>query len=106
MQKTNIRRIIRSGLFLLLFIATTALFNSCINSTKEEKPPLSLSGAFALFPLAQKWAEEYSKTHPDVKFNIQAGGAGKGLLDALSGAVDVGMFSREITEEEIRKGIW
>jgi len=93
-------------LSLLIFITLAILFYSCKSSTKEEKPPLSFSGAFALFPLAKKWAEEYSKIHPDVKFNIQAGGAGKGLTDALSGAVDVGMLSREITAEEKLKGIW
>src|SRR6476619_2142683 len=67
---------------------------------------ISFSGAFALYPLAQKWAEVYNKTHPDVRFDIQAGGAGKGLTDALSGAVDVGMFSREITDAEKSKGVW
>src|SRR5689334_509073 len=80
------------------------------NPLPAEKSPktisISFSGAFALYPLAQKWAEEYNKTHPDVRFDIQAGGAGKGLTDALSGAVDVGMFSREITDAEKSKGVW
>lgn len=67
---------------------------------------ISLSGAFALYPLANIWAEEFRKVYPDVKFNISAGGAGKGMTDALSGAVDLGMFSREIKEEEKQKGVW
>ncbi len=72
------------------------------------KPAISISfsGAFALYPLVQVWAEEYNKTHPDVRFDIQAGGAGKGLTDCLSGAVDVGMFSRELTDAEKAKGVW
>src|SRR5690348_1102135 len=76
------------------------------NNSDKKQVSISFSGAFALYPLAQKWAEEYNKTHPDVRFDIQAGGAGKGLTDALSGAVDVGMFSREITNEEKSKGVW
>jgi len=67
---------------------------------------ISFSGAFALYPLAQVWAEAYNKTHPDIRFDIQAGGAGKGLTDCLTGAVDVGMFSRELTESEKAKGVW
>lgn len=67
---------------------------------------ISFSGAFALYPLVQTWAAEYNKTHPDVRFNIQAGGAGKGLTDCLAGAVDVGMFSRELTDAEKAKGVW
>jgi phosphate transport system substrate-binding protein len=77
----------------------------CVNKGPEQTT-ISISGAFALYPLAKKWAEEYNKIHPDIHFNIQAGGAGKGLLDVASGAVDVGMFSREIGYEERNKGIW
>src|SRR6188474_1285882 len=67
---------------------------------------ISFSGAFALYPLVQTWATEYNKTHPDIRFDIQAGGAGKGLTDCLAGAVDVGMFSRELTDAEKAKGVW
>lgn len=67
---------------------------------------ISLSGAFALYPLAVKWAEEFKKIHPDVKIDISAGGAGKGITDALSGMVDLGMLSRGINEAETAKGAW
>lgn len=67
---------------------------------------ISMSGAFALYPLAQVWAQEYNKTHPDIRFDIQAGGAGKGFTDCMSGAVDVGMFSREFSDAEKAKGVW
>jgi phosphate transport system substrate-binding protein len=67
---------------------------------------ISMSGAFALYPLANKWAEEFTKIHPDVRFNISAGGAGKGMADALAAAVDLGMVSREIKKEEISSGAW
>ena len=39
-----------------------------------------------------------------MKFEISAGGAGKGMTDALSDLVDLGMVSRNIYEEEIEKG--
>jgi phosphate transport system substrate-binding protein len=65
---------------------------------------LSLSGAWALYPMAVKWAEEFQKIYPNVKIDVQAGGAGKGLADALAGMVDVGMVSREVQPAEVEKG--
>ena len=74
--------------------------------TKELKGQISLSGAFALYPLAVKWAEEFRKLHSKVKIDISGGGAGKGITDALAKVVDLGMVSRELKPEEIAKGAW
>jgi len=65
---------------------------------------LSLSGAWALYPLAVRWQEEFQKTHPGTNIDVQAGGAGKGITDALAGVVDIGMVSREIHPVEVEKG--
>lgn len=65
---------------------------------------ISISGAFALYPMTIKWAEEFRKVNPGVRIDISAGGAGKGIADALSGMVEIGMVSREIYPEEIKKG--
>ena len=65
---------------------------------------ITLSGAFALYPLAVKWAEEFKALHPGVRIDISAGGAGKGMTDVLSGAVDLGMVSREVYPVEAEKG--
>jgi phosphate transport system substrate-binding protein len=65
---------------------------------------ITISGAFALYPMMQRWTEEFTKLHPDVQFDLSAGGAGKGMTDALNGAVDIGMVSRAITAEEEGKG--
>jgi phosphate transport system substrate-binding protein len=70
------------------------------------KGKITISGAFALYPMAVRWAEEFQKIHPHVKVNISAGGAGKGMADALSGMVDLGMFSKEVSPEEQAKGAW
>lgn len=65
---------------------------------------ISISGAFALYPLAVKWAEEFQQLHPDVQIDLSAGGAGKGITDVLSDVVDLGMVSRDVYEPEIAKG--
>jgi phosphate transport system substrate-binding protein len=74
------------------------------DSASDEEVIISISGAFALFPMVTVWAEEYQALHPNVQFDIQAGGAGKGMTDVLAGAVDIAMVSREVREEEIAQG--
>jgi phosphate transport system substrate-binding protein len=79
------------------------------NSDKNDdslKGKITISGAFALYPLTVKWAEEFQKIHPKVSINVSAGGAGKGMADALSKMVDLGMFSKEVSPEEKAKGAW
>ncbi|HXL54791.1 MAG TPA: PstS family phosphate ABC transporter substrate-binding protein [Chitinophagaceae bacterium] len=96
-----------------IFIAVIAILVFFINfGGKPGRNPrsvkavsISFSGAYSLYPLTQLWAAEYNKTHHDVRFDIQSGGAGKGLTDCITGAVDVGMFSRELTPGE-KAQVW
>ncbi len=75
-------------------------------SSKELEGKISLSGAWALYPMAVRWGEEFQKLHPKVTVNVAAGGAGKGMTDAISGQVDIGMVSRDIDPSEIEKGAY
>jgi phosphate transport system substrate-binding protein len=90
----------------IIFLIVFGILLSSCASKKRKEETISLSGAFALYPLAIKWSEEYKKEHPEIRFNISGGGAGKGMADALAGTVDLGMFSREISQEEKDKGVW
>jgi phosphate transport system substrate-binding protein len=74
------------------------------SALNQQSGTISISGAFALYPITVKWAEEYKKTHPNVKIDISAGGAGKGITDVLSNITDIGLVSRDLTPEEIKKG--
>lgn len=73
-------------------------------SSGELSGTLTISGAWALYPMVLRWGEEFGRLHPEVTFDISAGGAGKGMADALSGAVEIGMVSRAIYPEEIDQG--
>jgi phosphate transport system substrate-binding protein len=75
-------------------------------SSSELSGTISVSGAFALYPMMTVWAEEFTKLHPDVQFDVQGGGAGKGMTDTIAGAVDIGMISRSIKDEETAQGIF
>jgi phosphate transport system substrate-binding protein len=90
----------------LMYVAIAVILFSACSSKAQREQTINISGAFAIYPLVIKWTEEYNKTNPEVRFNVSGGGAGKGLADALSGAVDLGMFSREITQIEKDQGTW
>ena len=92
-----------SILVLGLLISNFLISNQAFSQGKLEGR-LSFSGAFALYPMAVKWAEEFKKANPGVKIDISAGGAGKGMTDVLNNMVDIGMVSREIYPEEVKKG--
>ncbi|HEX9902240.1 MAG TPA: hypothetical protein VGB72_05205, partial [Acidobacteriota bacterium] len=72
------------GLLSLLFIFFLSGFvgHPAPAFGQELKGTVSLSGAWALYPMAVKWAEEFRKLHPGVQVDVQAGGAGKGITDA------------------------
>jgi phosphate transport system substrate-binding protein len=96
---------------LVIALATALLLQACGTNTTDSgsgelKGTLTISGAFALYPMMTRWAEEYQKLNPGVQFDISAGGAGKGMADALSGAVDIGMVSRDVTAEEEALGAY
>ncbi len=108
-MKTNKR------LQLLCTLAMLNLLVGCGSSTDGQtaapgsdlEGTLAVSGAWALYPMMVRWGEEFQMQHPRVKLDISAGGAGKGMADALAGAVDIGMVSRAVTGEEEAKGaVW
>jgi phosphate transport system substrate-binding protein len=108
----NVNAQVKSIVLVLCILALLATAASCSPSTGQQAVDLegklsgtiTVSGAFALYPIMVSWGDEFQKVYPDVKFDISAGGAGKGMADALANAVDIGMVSRAIYPEEIDKG--
>lgn len=99
--------------FIIIIVFVSALLSGCAQqqpaannapSETELSGTITISGAWALYPMMVRWGEEFQKLHPKVQFDISAGGAGKGMSDALANAVDIGMVSRVIYPEEAQKG--
>ena len=101
------------------FLALALVLSACGGPTAPAAPSggegstgeqlsgtIMVSGAFALYPMMTVWAAEFSKLHPEVEFDVQGGGAGKGMTDTLAGAVDIGMISRKIKPEEEAQGAY
>ena len=79
------------------------MFSGCREEPLQNKAVLpahsgsiTIDGAFALTPLAKVWINEFQKTNPDVKFELNPMGSGKGLMNVLQGKSDLAMVSSEI----------
>jgi len=98
---------IASGLIILIILMTAG----CRPGEKSAadkgdlEGDVSISSAFALYPLVLKLSEEFHKAHPGVRFDISAGGAAKCVSDTLNGLVDLGGISREVNPQEEERGL-
>jgi len=96
------------AIYFLIFLISFAIFSESGLRAAEESPRgiITISGAWALYPMAIRWKEEFCKLYPGIKIDIGAGGAGKGMADCLADIVDIGMVSRKIYPAEAHKGAW
>jgi len=66
----------------------------------------SISGAFALYPLISKLADDFMAIHPGVRIEVEKAGTGEGITRLLEGKSQLAMISRPLTDEETGAGIW
>jgi len=94
-----------TGLAVMLCAALISYGSAFGTDGRELSGTVTLSGAWAIYPTAVAWAEGFQKIHPKIKVDVSAGGAGKGVADAIAGLVDIGMVSRDPDQSEISRGI-
>ncbi len=95
--------------YIPLILSAMILFTFCSKPAESDSESLSrgniqITGAWALYPLVEKWKEVFCESYPQISIDVSAGGAGKGMTDVLSGLTDIGMISREINESETERG--
>lgn len=70
------------------------------------KGQITISGAYALYPLIKEMASDFMELNPGVKIEVSGMGTGEGIADLLAGKVNLAMISRPLSDEELDKGIW
>ena len=80
-----------------------------LKNTDEVKSELKgsflISGAYALYPLMSRMADDFMLIHPGVKIELNKLPAGEGIRDLLSGKCQLAMISQPLNDEEINAGI-
>lgn len=91
----------KSGLIWGLF-ACLLLFTACGKSegNNEQKETIEIVGSSSVEPLITGLSDQYQVVNPAITFFIQAPGSSTGIRAAIDDTADIGMSSRELTEEE------
>jgi phosphate transport system substrate-binding protein len=66
----------------------------------QSQSKIEIVGSTSVQPVAEKLAEEYTKTHTNVKINVQGGGSSVGITSAQQGTADIGTSSKEPKAED------
>jgi phosphate transport system substrate-binding protein len=81
---------------IIIIMSLLFVLPACGGTTEE----ITEAGSTTVQPLAEKFAEAFNVTHPDVVVTIQGGGSSVGVKSAADGTVDIGAASREIKPDE------
>jgi phosphate transport system substrate-binding protein len=61
---------------------------------------LLITGSNTMAPMMVAVGKRFSATRPGVQIEVQTGGSGRGIDDAMKGKADIGMASRALTDKE------
>ncbi len=64
---------------------------------------LIIKGSDTILPLAQAWAEEFMRLHPNVNISVTGGGSGVGISALLNGTCDIANASRPMKPSELKE---
>ncbi len=64
---------------------------------------IRVDGSDTMVNLAQAWAEQYSKKHPEVSVQVKGGGSGVGIASLIDGNCDLADTSRKMSKTEIQR---
>lgn len=83
--------------------AVAAATTGSASASTGQKQTIKISGSTTVLPIVQKAADQYMATHPDADIQISGGGSGVGIQAIGAKTVDIGMTSREVTRDEMKK---
>jgi phosphate transport system substrate-binding protein len=82
---------------------TSALVTTAAPVSTGQRQTIKISGSTTVLPIVQKAADQYMASHPDADIQVSGGGSGVGIQAIGAKTVDIGMSSREVTKDEMKK---
>lgn len=87
------------------FIALGFLLHGCVHGCSQSEAnasadKLTLTGASTISPLAITLGKRLEAQNPQIRVDVHTGGSTRGLVDTQQGLADIGMVSRELTDQE------
>lgn len=94
---------LKKALLVAVVVFLIVALAGCKPSSQEEKVSITMNGSTTLFPVAQRWAEIYMDTHPNVNISVEGTGSGNGIASLIDGTCDIANASREIKPSEVEQ---
>lgn len=85
------------GVICTLWIGVLPIFPA-----RAEKVTIKIAGSTTVLPVVAKASEKFMAIRPDARITVNPGGSGVGIKSMGNGLVNIGMISRNITDEEIK----
>jgi phosphate transport system substrate-binding protein len=70
---------------------------------KSGQTTIRVEGSDTMVNVAQAWAENYDKQHPEVSVQVSGGGSGVGIASLIAGNCDMANTSRKMKADEIAR---
>ncbi len=64
---------------------------------------ITITGSTTVLPVAQRAAEVFMKTHPQVSISVAGTGSGDGIKSIIDGTADIGDASRDMKKKEVAR---
>jgi phosphate transport system substrate-binding protein len=81
-----------------------AALTLALGSARSQQPKkITVKGSDTMILVAQRWAEIYMKSHPEVQIQVTGGGSGTGIAALINGTCDIANSSRPIKGSEKQK---
>ncbi|KZX15477.1 phosphate-binding protein PstS 1 precursor [Methanobrevibacter cuticularis] len=89
------------GIIAIIAIIGVAAFTFTSDGSASK---IDIVGSTSVQPVAEKLAETYQASHPDVKINVQGGGSSVGIKTVQDGSSNIGTSSKDLKADE-KKGL-
>lgn len=101
MKKTALVRVALS--LAALVLSALPVFSGELDSFKNERGELKISGGTAHIPVMKEAAQKIMTANPEIQISIAGGGSGVGIKQVGEGLVNIGNSGRKPTGDEIAR---
>lgn len=102
-RQTGFISLALAGILILALVAAGCVGNEPNSSSSQERTSIKVTGSTTVLPIAQNAADAYMGTHPNADIQVTGGGSSVGVQAAGEKTADVGMSSRDVKSDELKK---
>lgn len=92
-----------AGILILALVASGCTDSTPTTSSIQDRASIKVTGSTTVLPIAQKAADAYMATHANADIQVTGGGSSVGVQAAGEKTADIGMSSRDVKSDEMKK---